>query len=515
MGIFRLADKYGLESIDNVETSKDVIVPEVDIEETLTEPSSVELTEEIDQDSEQIEAAADDIVEIDSARVAVEAYLDVLNQRESKGLGMSEDVSKLIRIGLESISPDFFQGVVISNEDALEGEIVDEDDFTADAKAKDVGPGAKTRNRLLQKLIELFQAGVKALARLVDLVRNYWNNMTANLDKLLERIKNTAKEASVLEGGHQMKVGGLNRLSVDGKFVGDDPQAYKDMIEVARIVYEDLGVEAAKDYAEWFKDTDKILKDLGGVSAGKKANTRTGELMQLFADSSSKAVDKLMRKADKLVKIDPKDRVPGAITRFPSNIDIHSAILKEALKRYNKELKNESTIIPARTKTIMGDTAYYVGIPDKNTVAVTGLFINHVFAPVKEDGSKSNRGNVVRTSRGTDALRTLGECRNVVEGIKNYRKAVEDMQSELDDIRRKNSEGRNISLRNISNSSTTEAQQANVINYFVRNHINTTLRMFSQTKIQFTGHLLSTVKASVALFEEMIKVESKEIADAK
>lgn len=482
-----------------------------DYEETFEGPE-VELSEdEIDEPlvpTEEFETSLRDAEDVDRATVAVESYLQVLTQRERQGLVLTEDVAKIIRVGLEAIDPNFFSNTVISVENVLEGELVDDDDVETGYGAKESNhenskfrdlATEKTKSGLLDRLKKLMEAAFEALKRLFQASLNLYHNVVTNVDKMVAKIDDVAKRSTVLEGGHKFKMRGLGRLSIDGKFVGDDPKQYENLAKTASVVLHEVSaisyrntIAGYKDVIEILKDRSKLLefinplnKDEEGVSSriwsvkGNLLNTQEGILKSL---------------ASKLKPVSNLDDVPTSIKTSFSIPD-------------NRATPKNSLSAPMKTETLMGDKAFYMALPGSEFDLTNAVLKMDIFTV---PNAKTNLGvseETLTTIKASDAIAILGMIKGLVNSISNHKTEFAKVNKEVQSIISSGSRAQNTIYEVYrSNPSSVDNNRAVDITQLVKLY-NRTLRNITSANWNFIGYIFATSKAAVAMVDQMVNVE--------
>ena len=135
MSILKLQAKYGLEDSsvaqpdeeltqqfeEDVETAvdPDEEVEVVDIAVSVEALNATGITAGLDYHDRAVEDELTAMDDVQSAMVAVEAYLGLLENREQRNLALTDDVATAMRIGLESIDANFFSNVAVSLENRV------------------------------------------------------------------------------------------------------------------------------------------------------------------------------------------------------------------------------------------------------------------------------------------------------------------------------------------------------------------------------------------------------------
>lgn len=480
-----------------------------DYEETFDGPE-VELNEdEIEEPivpTEEFESNLRDAEDIDKATVAVESYLQILTQREKQGLALTEDVAKIIRVGLEAIDPNFFSNTVISVENVLEGELVDDDDVESGYGAKEtnsIDPASKrTKSGLMEKFKKLMAAAFEALKRVFHGAMNLYHNLVTNVDKLLTHVDNVAKRSTGLEGGHKFKMRGLGRLSIDGKFVGDDPKQYEKLARQSGLILHDVGIGAFKGMTDIYKDfleaisTEDGLRDvIDRVWIGHDEGE--GKLNNAFSELMKRRVEFLRKISSSLKSEKDSSNVPNSIKRLPK------------MRSTNKDDIDGALMVPMKSETLLGNKAFYLSLPNEKLMRASAVTLNMgVFTEPKKESSLGAVKEDISTINARDAIGILANIKGLLSSIKEHRTEFTKVNKDINNIVRQGSATSDKLIRLYMGPSSFLLDEAKANSLFVIiQEYNKTLRQMTQSNWGFIGYLIATSKAAVAMINQMVEVE--------
>lgn len=510
MSLSHMMKKYSQENM----SESLVHAHEVDMDGELQELDNEGLTASTDKVSHEIDNGLRDIDEVDSAIVAVEAYLDMLNARQKEGYALTEDVARVMRIGLEHISPGMFDNAVVSTEDVMEGEFLDGDDDLKGYGAKEIKSNdvatERTKSSLWEKLKAFFKAAANLLRRVINATFDYFNGLYANLDKLIARINDTAKASTILEGGHVMAASGIERLSVDGKYKGNDAKEYRTVMDTLNKVLYVNGKEAHDGFKAWHDEFGKMLSDkslmLGIADPDSGKDEILGAISSL-GKSFAQRVSKLRQGMD--VIRDPK-KVPGHIMR---NNRIVTMYLNSGESRLDAD--KVSLKVPLKTTTMMGNKAYFIGLPTEAALVIGCLDFNCSFEVEPGlEGRYTSTQSEIKTMSAREAIDVLGQCRLMAEGLKEYRKTFEEIKNSAEKLSAINddrvSKARSAYFKVSSGGSTNNLFEM----YGLTMIVNNALRQIVETNWSLTGYAINICKTAIVLVEQMVKVEGKEVVNS-
>ncbi len=493
MSLAELEAKYGNEDYEETFEGPEVELSEADIEEPLVP-------------TEEFETSLRDAEDVDKAAIAVESYLHILTQRESQGLALTEDVAKIIRVGLEAIDPLFFSNTVVSIEEVLEGELVDDDDVESGYGAKETNstdPASKrTKSGLMDKFKKLMAAAFEALKRVFHAAMNLYHNAMTNVDKLLTHVDEVAKRSTGLEGGHKFKMRGLGRLSIDGKFVGDDPKEYEKLARQSGMILHDVGIGAFKGMTGIYQDflktisTEDGLRDvIGRVWIGHDKGE--GKLISAFMELLNRRVEFLHKVSSALKSEKDSRNVPNSIKRLPTMPGADKDDIEGAL------------MVPMKSETLLGNKAFYLSLPNEKLMQASLVTLNMgVFTEPKKESSLGAVKEDISTINARDAIGILTNIKGLLGSIKEHRTEFTKVNKDVNDIVRQGSTTVDKLVRLYMSSSriSLDETKSNALFVIIQEY-NKTLRQMTQSNWGFIGYLIATSKAAVAMINQMVEVE--------
>lgn len=479
MAISNLVTKYGLESEQELavavgEDHGDVEVSEgtadlVDVENDVKQMNDEGVTAALDNSTHDIEGDVETLEQTENAIVAVESYLQLLENRSSRNLALTDDVARVMRIGLESISPGLFAGMVVSMEDVIEGELVDDDigDVKEFKERRSNMPAlstdkatATTKSGLGKVLQQLMEAAKKIFWRIVNGIGDFYNNLATNTTKLKERIKALIKESTALEGGKPFEVRGLDKLSIKGKFVGDEVAAYASISDTMNIVLGKLPVSGLEIIKQW---GDKSQLNMFNISGRR-------EEVDTLSDETIKAIFGFSK------------TVFSSLTPVSGSEDVPTG--------FSEEIKGAVY----RSDVLMGNRAYYGGATSKSQID-NYRFLTTDFTLVPGLDSATLEKTNISTMTSSEAIAVLKKAMSLLEnvdGFKNQRTAFDKgvkaiVKTEFDRL-----------LGDSNDSTKIVYARIAVINF---------ASALTKRNWQFTGYIIAIVKTLTALVESMLDAE--------
>lgn len=486
MNILKLQAKYGLESEAEATTEvtdqyegdveatgeADDQVGVVDLDAGVSALNATGITSGLDQADRAVEDELSATDDVQNAMVAVEAYLNLLEDRESRNLALTNDVTTAMRIGLESIDANFFSDVSISLENQVairngepegDGELDDDVDDRA-SKAKGIN------DKLKSKWATLWEALKRVFNRVLNAATEFYNNMKNNTAKLLERINELAKEATTLEGGVDFKIRGAERLMIDGKFVGDKAEAYKTIEKNADIILGKIPTEGLKILKEW--NAKGSTNPYFASHSVNKAAEQSFKTMEEFIRFASRAFGDFTEVKD-------SDSVPNG---FESD---------KAHKTW-------------RSDTMMGDRVYYGGMGTEEVMRTQRKFLLVEFTSLAESSPASSLSNVdLKTFTSMQALSALKGCKVLLGIVDDYKTEREAFTKEVQ--RLGGEEMGNILGGNPNIKETFDARMASM-NFG---------QSLTKNNWRFTGYIITIAKTLTVLVTAMLEAERGDTVDAE
>lgn len=490
MSILKLQAKYGLEDSsvaqpdeeltqqfeEDVETAvdPDEEVEVVDIAVSVEALNATGITAGLDYHDRAVEDELTAMDDVQSAMVAVEAYLGLLENREQRNLALTDDVATAMRIGLESIDANFFSNVAVSlenqvairdNEPEGDGEL-DDDSSDRASKAKGVN------DKLKSKWTTLWEALKRVFNRVLNAATEFYNNLKNNTTKLLETINSLAKEATELDGGIDFQIRGAERLMVDGKFVGDKAESYKTIADNADIILGKIPTEGLKILKEWGEEGSTENHFLFGPTDLNKATAQSFKTMEALIRFGSKVFSDFDEVKD-------SDTVPSGF-------------------------ENDKTHKAWRSDVMMGDRVYYGGMGTEEAMRSQHKYLLVDFTTLPgADTAKSLNSVDLKTFTSMQALTALKGCKVLLDIVDDYKK----QRSEFTDAVRKlaNAEMGNIFSGAPNIEETMKARFASI------NFGNT----ITKNNWRFTGYIITIAKTLTVLVSAMLEAERGDTVKGK
>lgn len=489
MSILKLQAKYGLEDSsvaqpdeeltqqfeEDVETAvdPDEEVEVVDIAVSVEALNATGITAGLDYHDRAVEDELTALDDVQSAMVAVEAYLGLLENREQRNLALTDDVATAMRIGLESIDANFFSNVAVSlenqvairdNEPEGDGEL-DDDSSDRASKAKGVN------DKLKSKWTTLWEALKRVFNRVLNAATEFYNNLKNNTTKLLETINSLAKEATELDGGIDFQIRGAERLMVDGKFVGDKAESYKTIADNADIILGKIPTEGLKILKEWSKEGATDHDDFSGS-------------LDRSARQSFKTLEELVRFASKVF---------SDFDELGSNDPIPSSFGE------NQTHKVWSS------KVMMGDRAYYGAMGNEEAMrGGSSKFLMTEFSTTPNSETVKSLANVeLKTFTSMQALSALKGCKVLLDLVDGYKSERSAFNKEAQLII--SGEWENIFKRSPNVKQTIQARFASI------NFAN----QITKNNWRFTGYIITIAKTLTVLVSAMLEAERGDTVKGK
>lgn len=482
MPLSTLMKKYSLE--DNTQEVSTVVIEEelkaaseieadpeglVDVENDVKQMENGGITAGLDGQTREIENDLDTEEQTQNAIVAVESYLNFLEDRSSRNLALTDDVARVMRIGLEAISPGLFAGTVVSMEDIIEGELADDADVSDMKEFKErrsnmpaLSKGDKatetTKAGLGATLSKLWEAAKKMFWRIANGINDFYNNLATNTTKLKDRIKNLIKESTVLEGNKPFEVRGLEKLSIKGKFVAGDAGSYKAIAAAMEIVLGKVPKAGLAIVKEW----------------------ESGSYLSMY--SSQTTVHKTEELADKLMAemVRFAKKAFSGLTPVPSSEELPNGFSE----------KSQGGVF--RSDILMGNRAYYGGATTEEQMR-RYYFLSTNFSLVPGLESATSSPTDFKTMSSSEAVTALKNVLSLIEKVEDYKVQRNDLNKEIHRI--STSEGVRKFGANTDKSFQMRVATLHFAAAIVKNNW------------QFTGYIIAIAKTLTALVEAMVTAE--------
>lgn len=478
MSILKLQAKYGLEDSSVAQPDEELTQQFEDDVETVVDPDeivdiavSVEalnatgITAGLDHQDRAVEDELVAVDDVQNAMVAVEAYLDLLENRKQRNLALTDDIATAMRIGLESIDANFFSNVAVSLENRVairdrepegDGEF-DEDKDDRASKAKGIN------DKLKSKWATLWEALKRVFNRVLNAATEFYNSLKNNTAKLMERVNLLAKEATELEGGIDFQIRGAERLMIDGKFVGDKAESYKAISDTADIILGKIPTEGLKILREWSKEGATDHDDVSGS-------------LDRSAKQSFKTLEELIRFASKVFsdfdELSSNDPIP-------------------------KSFGENQTHKVWSSKVMMGDRAYYGAMGNEEAMrSGSNKFLMTEFTSTPNSETAKSLANVdLKTFTSMQALSALKGCKVLLDMVGEYKSERSAFNKEARDIT--SGEWDNLIKRSPNVKQTVQARFA-CINF---------ANSITSNNWRFTGYIITIAKTLTVLVSAMLEAE--------
>lgn len=445
------------DSLETIETGEVESVPEademvMDIDEATEALTADGLTSATDAAGAIVDEISSDLGDIENAKASVERYLGVLSGMKDNGLELSNEMAEVMRIGLESISDEFFVGTVVSIE-----EIADDG---ADASARDT-----TSSKLGATLKKLVEAAKNAMFRILNALVDYWQSMRQDTTKLKERLKQLRSKVGILDGGSTIKIGGLQRLSIAGNFVGDSPEAIKSVEKVVDTLVINWPSKMA-EVLKKFEANNSYLFGMKEATYSQLLDAVNDLLASGFRDFKS-------------VSPNQKDKVPSGLL---NSTDVYM-----------------SAVLP-------GNRAVYVGVNTKGEVQGhptpgRDVTINFSVIPGGESYSGNDQVKVMSGGEAVSVIRALEQLVSKIDAATEGRGRLKEL---ADNVQRS---GGQAMFRGMLNG-----DENTILAAYLAMH---TATVTAKTNHLFTGYVLNLIKASIAVIEAMVKHEQGDAIEAQ
>lgn len=382
------------------------------------------IEEDVVEQVQDIEEGYQDIEEVNGATMALEAYHDMLSGMYERGYEVSRETATAINIGLEMIDPQAFKGVVISVEDIRPG--------THSAKG--------TMGNISARLKQLWELIKRTIAKVMDSVRNLWNFLVNNLDKL-EKVADglikdlKTKQRSIGSGNVEVKLKSVSGLlSVDGKeFL--QPQDYKSLREAVDLV----GTKVPTAVHSTVMDMKRDISDYVDAKNKGDAGRINTDIVRLL-DSNFKSIFAKNPEAGEYVS----DAVLG---------NVHVAL----------KAKGTSNLDGIMSTYGLGNTLFSMSM------------VNEGKSQVKD----------------FDGYVNIADCVGVAESVKDLINDLRDMR----DMRKTAKEVQKEFKGDVPVSDKLTAQW--VVDKMAANVMKDAIRL----NVQFTGHVVSVIKSTLSFLK--------------
>ena len=455
----------GEEPLEATESNLHVSAEEHSVEVMDAEVDYIEvcgsgLTPAFDEVSESVDELLEDQETVERVTVALEAYLDILDDLKAQKRDISPQLAQAMRIGLESFDSEFFKETVFSVEDA----VVPYGDGPK-KKAREV-----TAEKMTGKLTEALKTGYNILMRIVRAVMDLYQRMTLDVDKLAESLKEIKRDATKLVGGTDMQVKGLGRLSINGEFVGDN---YK-LLEKVR----DLATTVLITWPNNLASSVTMVGDKTKVPMFNINNVRNviedgawGEVQQ----SIVKNIETTFKNALNKAKASDKDKVP-------------SGFLSSGEVLYSD--------------TLPGGRALYLGIGSISGKDAVGsdIKLKSNFSAVPGNDNVGGE-ETITTMTSMEAVRVVSTLEQIVKVLDTAVSGNDKLKETIKDFERVN-EGL---INGMILGGGNRGQQVN--NLYMYRISMQLLSMLKNSQYLFTGYLISLIKAEIAVLKTMLKIE--------
>lgn len=454
----------GEEPLEATESNLHVSTEEHSVEVMDAEVDYIEvcgsgLTPGFDEASESVDELLEDQETVERVTVALEAYLDILDDLKAQKRDISPQLAQAMRIGLEAFDSEFFKETVFSVEDA----IVPYGDGTQ-KKAREV-----TAEKMSSKLTEALKTGYNILMRIVRAVMDLYQRMTLDVDKLAESLKEIKRDATKLVGGTDMQVKGLGRLSIDGEFVGDN---YK-LLEKVR----DLATTVLITWPNNLASSVTMVGDKTKIPSFKLSHIRNvtedgawGKVQQ----SIVKNIETTFKNALNKAKASDKDKVP-------------SGFLSSGEVLYSD--------------TLPGGRALYLGIGDISGPDAVGsdIKLKSNFSAVPGNDNVGGE-ETITTMTSMEAVRVVSTLEQIVKVLDTAVSGNDKLKETIKDFERV---GRGLA----AGAYVTDNQLQKVNNLYMYRISMQLLSMLKNSQYLFTGYVISLIKAEIAVLKTMLKIE--------
>jgi len=201
----------------------------------------------------RFERVSDDLDRMAQMSCALEAYGEILR---SQAFDPSSPVGKAIGIGLEAIDPNI-----------------------------DIKEGSKVTLRAIKEgLIALAKMTRNAIRILFETIQSFYVKFTGSLGAVRSKHKRVGKQLGRLGSRvayTKMTITGVNRLSVNGEFIGDDPASLQGILQVTEFILNTY----PRAVANVSRDTSRRFVNLVEDAEDKTNKEIAKEAISLFAQS--------------------------------------------------------------------------------------------------------------------------------------------------------------------------------------------------------------------------------------
>lgn len=417
------------------------------------------LTPGFDEVSESVDELLEDQDTVERVTVALEAYLDILDDLKSQKRDISPQLAQAMRIGLESFDSEFFKETVFSVEDA----VVPYGDGPK-KNAREV-----TAEKMTGKLAEALKTGYNILMRVVRAVMDLYQRMTLDVDKMAESLKEIKRDVTKLVGGTDMQVKGLGRLSIDGEFVGDN---YK-LLDKVR----DLATTLLITWPNNLASSVTMVGDKTKAPMFNINNIRNviedgawGDVQQSIVKNIETTFKSTLNKA----KASDKDKVP-------------SGFLSSGEVLYSD--------------TLPGGRALYLGIGAIGEDEVgSDIKLKSKFSAVPGNDNVGGE-EAITTMTSMEAVQVVTSLEQIVKVLDTAVSGNDKLKEAIKDFDRV---GKGL-LNGVFLGGGGQVQQTN--DFYMYQISMQLLSLLKNSQYLFTGYLISLIKAEIAVLKTMLKIE--------
>lgn len=391
---------------------------------------------------------ADDLGRIDQVNAALEAYHGLLTQSITEHGVVPPAVARAIHIGLEAFGEATLTGLLPAVEDFAMS--------TTRTEASD-----RSVNAVEGKFKQMLEIARAAIKKLLEWLGNIWNGIFQDTGKMVAKLDDVKARVNAIKSTNPkpMMVNGVDRLSINGFFVGDTAAPIR--------VVNDTVEYFTQDYPKVFiAVVDAINAELKGALQGHE---HASTLLQAAISDA----------------VATKMKFPGLPSEKAKDSEIPSSIEKKSAVSRSKVFPGNMALFYALTTT---DKAHF-GADEHQTAAWKFSEIFQIqFArladakmmPTGGDGIKVPDARVLRQMCAEVAalIGTLEDLKDADKFSKEFSKKVEEM-------------GRSWFSRNMGVAWMS----------FGQNMMNGLAKAYSTPSGNLFGYTASLVKAYLALIE--------------
>ena len=450
-------EEHNDEGLDTIESGETESVGEaddmvMDIDEATDALTADGLTSATDAKGAIVNEIVSDMKGIDDAKASVEAYLGILRGMRENGYEITQELADTMRVGLEAIDPNFFSSTVVSNEEL-------------DVSDKHLSARDATESKLTGKMKSLMEAAKNALMRVLNALMDFWRSFTQDSSKLKDRLKGLRSKVGVLDGGKEMKVGGLNRLSIGSEFVGDSPEAIKNVEKVADVAL-----------ISWPSKLVEILKKFD-ASSSYYFGVKPGESARMLD-----AADDVLRQSFRgFTSVNPseKAKVPSGLL---NSTDVYM-----------------SDVLP-------GNRALFVGVNTKFNADQAFNFDKavHMNFSVIPGGDSAGGADTIKTMSAGEAVAVIRATEQLISKVE----AAVEGRSKLKELTTQIGGKAGTTMFSSFMGGDVQGAQASAL-------AMTMAKVTASSNHLFTGYCLSLTKAIIAVIEAMVKIENGDVIEGE